>query len=125
MVPARACVVAVLVAVPWGDGCSNPNAVPVSEGIVTLDGEPLPNVTVSLVPLDDALFPINALESDDAGRFRLRTRGAGRYKVILLASGRPAAGGRRVPSRYHDPRTSPLEVVLPLAGPLAVAVESD
>lgn len=115
-----------LATMAWVAGCGRGSSVPISEGTVTLDGQPLPNVAVDLVPLDEAALPINGTVSDDAGRFRLRSRGVGRHTVVVTDGGRGAAAGRRrVPQRYTKPGTSPLEVVLPLGAPLILALEGE
>jgi len=116
--------IAILAAVPWATGCSNRHAVPISEGVVLLDGRPLTNVAIDLMPVAEDDPPISGAVSDEEGRFRLRSRGRGRYTVVVT-DGERDAGGSRVPRRYMNPRTSPLEVVLPLEAPLTVTLERE
>jgi hypothetical protein len=117
--------VVVVVGVAWATACSSGSSVPVSEGTVMLDGRPLADVVVDLVPAVEADAPINGAVADDAGRFRLRSRGSGRYTAVITARDPRESGGRRVPARYSNPDTSPLEVVLPLEAPLVLMLERE
>jgi hypothetical protein len=70
-------------------GCSNVKVIPV-EGVVTLDGKPLPGATVSFMPVEAGRSATGQTDAD--GNFRLTTfrteDGAlpGEYKVIVVVS---------------------------------------
>src|SRR5260370_29576410 len=73
-------------------GCGGAKTVKV-EGIVTLDGKPLPGATVSFMPVDESRSArVASGQSDADGNFRLTTfrtdDGAlpGEYKVIVVVS---------------------------------------
>jgi hypothetical protein len=121
-------------------GCGGPKMSNV-EGVITLDGTPLPNVQVVFVPEPGGPEGVGNAEgkSDSAGHFELRSSGGtldgaavGKYRVILTdlaaisdltatappGAGEPAAPAgprsakaRRFPVSYGDVQQTPLKGV--------------
>lgn len=118
-------------------GCGGSTHPPLTQaaGVVTINGRPLPNATVSFIPLDkeNTAGVANGV-SDDQGRFRLTTAGkpgaaVGRHKVTVTEGPEPEdlrdeskqaeyrryqAGlkNRPIPPQYGNPTQTPLEVTL-------------
>jgi hypothetical protein len=89
-------------------GCSSNDVAPL-EGLVTLDGQPLPRVAVMLVPEGDDTRPFR-YTSNNEGVFQLadgegRTLPVGRYKVVVV--GTPVPKAPRIPAVYAAPNTTP------------------
>jgi len=86
------------------------------EGLITLDGRPLPSATISFHP--DAPGPVAYGVSRDDGAYSLKTGAkqtgleAGSYRVTVFAmenSAKPEVDGKlRTPPLYGDPSTTPL-----------------
>jgi hypothetical protein len=106
-------------------GCSSRESAPV-EGIVTLDGQPLPRVTVMLVPEGNEARPAQA-QTNQEGVFQLaetdgRALPPGRYKVVVVASQAP--NSRRIPTVYAEPSRTPLAIDVPPSGPVELLLRS-
>jgi hypothetical protein len=95
--------------------------------VVTLDGRPLQQVSVMLVPEGNGTSRAKGITDQD-GVFRLmdsagQPLAAGRYKVIVVAPKLP--GGKAVPAIYAEPKSTPLTVdVPPASGRLEVALRT-
>lgn len=110
-------------------GCSGPKIVPVS-GVVTLNGEPLPNATVTFQPARQGdninPGPGSMANTDARGAFTLKVVGedvpgayVGKHRVEIAAyvrekgdAGRERGEAMRnlVPRRYNDKSTLTFEV---------------
>ncbi len=71
-----------LAAVVLTTGCGGPKVTfnPKVEGVVTLDGQPLPNVLVRFIPeaVNDEQLPISHAITDEQGRFQLKYQSKGK-----------------------------------------------
>lgn len=104
-------------------GCGSGPAPRIS-GTITLDGQPLADAMVMLVPADGVGNPASA-HSDATGAFQLVPQGEetllpGTYKVMVtkLALPKPGEpppkpGSSPIPEIYRDPKTTPLAVEIP------------
>ena len=96
------------------DGADRP--VPVS-GRVFIDGKPLPDATVQVVPRDSRPA---VSQTDDEGRFSLTTfragdgcvRGTHRVVVVAVAYPTPTTEVQYVPDKYMGLATTDLEVTI-------------
>src|SRR4051794_20575647 len=79
-------------------GCSSQTTTVPVEGIVLLEGKPLPLVSVTLVPQDQDVKPSIAI-TDNEGVFRPITAGEGlgmvpgQYKVLVISPPGPKSPG--------------------------------
>ena len=87
-------------------------------GVVTLDGEPLPEGTVTFHPVDGGAVAYAQIQSDGSYRLQTGAEGglaAGTYRVTVVAvrygqaSGADEFGKRITPARYGLPDTSGLQ----------------
>jgi hypothetical protein len=114
-----------------GCGAENPALVPVT-GIVTMDGEPLPEVAVTFTPTGETLGNGAIGGTNGEGRFTLiDIRGStglhpGEYKVSFYPtpSGKNASdptdvvasGGVGLPGIVMDPNNTPIRATVPASG---------
>lgn len=122
-----------LLVIASGCGRESFSVAPVS-GLVTLDGQPLPDARVAFEPIappGEMLAGFGSYSKTDAeGRYTLSTideqSGAvvGRHRVTISTAVTPPRGnnaddvqpaGEKVPARYHDGR-EPLEFMVPEGG---------
>ncbi len=126
-----------------GCGAENPSLVPVS-GIVTMDGDPLPEVAVTFNPIGETLGNGALAGTDAEGRFKLiDVRGAdgahpGEYRISFYPT--PSGGGADdpasvvssgsvgLPGIVMDPNNSPVQATVPASGGevrIALTVDGD
>jgi hypothetical protein len=85
------------------DKKDEPKAVSV-EGIITLDGQPLANATVLLVPLEKGARATGTM-TNEKGQYKLATPGnkagirPGKYKVVIA---KKVSGKSVLPARYSS-----------------------
>lgn len=105
----------------WFAGCGKEFEIAEVEGVVKLDGKPLPKALVEFHP-DGTKGPSSGAETDDEGKFVLQyyqpgsashAGGAvvGRHKVIVLdlkAAADPNGGKLRYPLAYTQLASTPL-----------------
>jgi hypothetical protein len=103
----------------WGCGSKPPG--PAVEGIVTLDGQPLANANVQLVPQGETMGQAGFGKTDQAGKFSIgpagsKQRGAapGEYKVVISKYVKPD-GTDYVPKPDEDPMLGNYKELLPAA----------
>ena len=118
-----------------GWGCSGGEPVGRVEGVVTLDGKPLPKVEVQFLP-DPSVGPTARRSvgyTDEQGRFSLRsddgTVGAavGLHRVclidVLARSRRGGTSKPRIPPQYSNATQTPLTQIVVHEGDQKIDVE--
>jgi hypothetical protein len=108
-----------------GSGCGGKDRPVKVIGVVTLDGNPVGNASVTFSPVEEKGTPATAL-TDSAGNFRLSTvteEGAlpGEYKVVVVKYPETFQKGRAgmqstLPAIYSSAATSPLTCKVPPEG---------
>jgi len=100
-------------------GCGKRALGPAVEGIVTLDGQPLANANVQLIPQGDTMGQTGFGKTDSAGKFTIRSAdgqqaGAspGDYKVVISKHVKPD-GTDHVPKPDEDPMLASFKELLP------------
>ncbi len=137
--PAKGCFLLVLACVVWVTGCSAPPyEIAQVEGVVTVDGTPLPQAVVEFHPnsLDGTEGPSSRGRTDAQGRYQLRYStpesdgelegvvvGEHRVRVLDLMAASDSAGGRiRYARKYTQLTTTPIrKQVQP--GPQSIPIE--
>jgi glycine/D-amino acid oxidase-like deaminating enzyme len=123
-------------------GCGSGGLV-ATTGKVTINGNPLPNATVELLPTGDTPANQKAFgRSDDQGVFTLTNRQgkkglqAGTYKAVVSKRLNPdgsepdpnappieSAATERLPAKYSDPDKTQLEITIEADKPLEIKLE--
>jgi hypothetical protein len=115
-------------------GCG-PSVHPPIEGSIRLDGEPLQEAMISIVPAAGS-GPGAVAQSDRQGNFKLFHGGAkpldaGKYKVFITKMAVPKAGepppppgSSPVPKIYRDVKTTPLELEIPASSAVSFELKS-
>ncbi len=113
-----------------GGGASDQPELGQVSGTVTMDGQPLPNVTVSFVPETGA--PSNGV-TDEAGKYELTYKGTergaavGQHKVSITTptEGPPAPGYKDpIPAKYNENTTLTATVAAGDNPPIDFTLES-
>lgn len=102
-------------------GCGKRALGPAVEGTVTLDGQPLANANVQLIPQGETMGQTGFGKTDAAGKFTIRSAdgnqaGAppGDYKVVISKHVKPD-GTDFVPKPDEDPMLATFKELLPAA----------
>lgn len=102
-------------------GCTAKAPGPAVEGVVTLDGQPLANANVQLIPQGENMGQTGFGKTDAAGKFVIgsadgKQKGAapGEYKVVISKHVKPD-GTDYVPKPDEDPMLASFKELLPAA----------
>ncbi len=102
-------------------GCSAKPTEPSAEGVVTLDGQPLANANVQLVPQGNTKGQTGFAKTDAAGKFiigsadgKQQGTAPGEYKVVISKHVKPD-GTDYLPKPDEDPMLANYKELLPAA----------
>jgi len=119
-------------------GCGKRALGPAVEGVVTLDGQPLANANVQLIPQGETTGQTGFGKTDSAGKFIIRSADgkqagapSGDYKVVISKHVKPdgtdyspkpdedpmlASFKELLPAAYSDPEKTKLKTIIPTEG---------